>query len=127
MFGYKSSKDRLIDFYVAELEQQRGYVKQLQQAAITDLARHRQEVDEQSSHAAEAVNLANDMLRLVPLNAAKSETLDPTTHRPRSMSTYLQELTDRSRKRAIAGKALVAPGVPVAAMGTPAGVKVAGN
>lgn len=124
---WKTSKDRLIEFYVAELEQQRGYVKQLQEAAITELARHRQEMDEQSTLAAEAVNLANDMLRLVPVNAAKSETLDPQTGRPRSMSTWLQALTDRSRKRAIAGKSLVAPGVPVASAGVPVGVKVAGN
>jgi hypothetical protein len=110
VFGYKSSKDRLIDFLQAELERQRGYVAEVQQAALAD---HAIVVD--------AVSLCNEMIRYVPDNKAKSETLDEKTQRPRSMSTYLQELTDRSRKRALAGNNLVAKMQP------PAGVKIAAS
>jgi hypothetical protein len=117
---WKSSKDRLIEFLQEELERQRGYVKEVQQAALAELTRHTQEEAEHAQLSAEAVSLCNEMILLVPENKAKSEALDPKTGRPRSMSTYLQELTDRSRKRALAGNNLVAKMQP------PAGVKVAG-
>ena len=127
MFGWKTSKDLLIEFLQAELERQRGYVKEVQQAALAELTRHTQEFSEQQMLAAEAISLANEMIRLVPENKANSVTLDGKTQRPRSMSTYLQELSDRSRKRAVAQNSLVAPGVSVAQAGVPAGVKIAGN
>jgi N-glycosylase/DNA lyase len=125
---WKSSKDRLIEFLQAELERQRGYVKEVQQqAALAELTRHTQEEAEHAMLSAEAISLCAEMIRLVPQDKANAETVDAKTGRPRSMSTYLQTLSDRSRKRAIEQKSLVAPGVRVVDAGIPAGVKVAGN
>ena len=123
---WKSSKDRLIEFLQAELERQRGYVKEVQQAALAELTRHTQEEAEHAMLSAEAISLCAEMIRLVPQEKANAETVDAKTGRPRSMSTYLQTLSDRSRKRAIEQKSLVAPGVRVVDAGIPAGVKVGG-
>lgn len=124
---WKSSKDRLIEFLQAELERQRGYVKEVQQAALAELTRHTQEEAEHAMLSAEAISLCAEMIRLVPQEKANAETVDAKTGRPRSMSTYLQTLSDRSRKRAIQQNSLVAPGVTVSQAGIPAGVKVAAS